>query len=100
MLSCLKRQVVHGTSIFRLLRQTSIFLVTPKDFKYKEKNFEGSLRELTEREKKTYPEYGTLTFPPISRPAYLSAAGNYITMAHVHNVREEERKGRRRRYER
>ncbi len=55
---------------------------------------------LPEREKKTYPEYGTLTFPPISRPAYLSAAGNYITMAHVHNVREEERKGRRRRYER
>lgn len=54
----------------------------------------GSLRELTEREKKTYPEYGTLTFPPIPRPAYLSAAGNYITMAHVHNVREEERKGR------
>ena len=78
-------------------------LVTPKDFyeyKGKQKIFEGSLRELTEREKKTYPEYGTLTFPPISRPAYLSAAGNYITMAHVHNVREEERKGRRRRYER
>jgi len=74
-------------------------LVTPKDFyeyKGKQKIFEGSLRELTEREKKTYPEYGTLTFPPISRPAYLSAAGNYITMAHVHNVREEERKGRRR----
>ena len=70
-------------------------LVTPKDFyeyKGKQKIFEGSLRELTEREKKTYPEYGTLTFPPISRPAYLSAAGNYITMAHVHNVREEERK--------
>lgn len=78
-------------------------LVTPKDFyeyKGKQKIFEGSLRELTEREKKTYPEYGTLTFPPISRPAYLSAAGNYITMVHVHNVREEERKGRRRRYER
>ena len=70
------------------------------EYKGKQKIFEGSLRELTEREKKTYPEYGTLTFPPISRPAYLSAAGNYITMAHVHNVREEERKGRRRRYER
>ena len=91
----MKRQAsVHGTSIFRLLRQGFY------EYKGKQKIFEGSLRELTEREKKTYPEYGTLTFPPISRPAYLSAAGNYITMAHVHNVREEERKGRRRRYER
>ena len=77
-------------------------LVTPKDFyeyKGKKKIFEGSLRELTDREKSVYPEYGTFVFPT-SLPAYISAGGNSITMGQVQNVREKDRSGRRGGYER